>query len=290
MTRGSDPGPVRAMRITSAADLPVPALSEQVASYICCYTPRVDPHHVWPAMADQVRALVVATEPVSREDAKAVLAAVFQLASWAQVGYAHLSLFELFDTDVLNRFLVGRRGQDTQGTCNLKGERLDRCRRVLDGEAPRTRRAAAEPGEPPYNDADLAALVRAASSDPGLLQALAAALGDGTVAPELHTLPALALTDVRDVFERWALPLPDMSPAPVRDPAAWAAVRARAAERAGVHLTPRRLRLTFLARLVATPGVPAAALVVHHELTRRGVDEALKHHPVWPAHVPGGSR
>lgn len=237
------------MTTTTTDDLDLPDdLPEDLAGYLRGYRPHALTGEQWAACQGPVLDLAVRGELNDRTDAKQVLGALCAFLAWTDLTLGTLDPAAAVTGPHIERWFLSLRGMTGEGTRSNLRSRARRILRVLAGEPARTKRQPRRAGDGPYTDAELASLGEAARDSAPLAAALEHGLGTGTTRPEA-------------------------------DPT-WDRARTAAAA-AGVTLTARRLRITWLVTALSD-AEPLHATARAHGLSRADLEAALPHLPAVP--------
>lgn len=226
--------------------------SAETLAYIEQYQPARLTSDQWRRHELAVRALALATEPVSPTDAKTVLSAICGFLDWSESKLGPLPVSQVLTDDHVTRHIVELTSSQTAGTCNNVHGRLKRVLRVQHGEPARTKRQPRSAAARALTDAELASLSSIARTCPAV-SLLLSAMDSFTGAPA--------------AFEQ----------ATSGDAQQWAVTRQAAAE-VSVLLRKDRLRATWIVRRLAGD-VPLVQTLRDAELTRSDLETAKDNAP-----------
>ena len=264
------------------ADL-IARLPEGSAQRWATYTPspKAMSADLWEQQRLTLLALVADTESRSEIDARNVLSAVCGLVGWVVELYQYEDLQEMFAIERIEEYLATNAARRTNSTRSNDRGRLMRCHRVLNGEQAITRRKARAPGADPYQRRDIEALLEAATGGRALIRVLAVALTTGRASTDAVGSPMPTRRGLAVAVRRLGHPAVSVD-ALLQDGGVlvdddWPLAR-QAARSAGLDLTSRQLRMTWLLPVLRQQA-SLAQIVAEHPLTRRDLDGAMGHCP-----------
>lgn len=244
-------------------------------------SPKAMSADLWDQQRLTLLTLVADTEPPSETDARKVVGAVCGLVGWVVELYQYVDLQEMFAIERIEEYLAANAARRTDSTRSNDRGRLMRCHRVLNGEQATTRRKERAPGVDPYQRRDIEALLEAAPASRALIRVLAVALTTGRASTDAVGSPMPTRHELAVAVRRLGHPtvsvdalLPDGG---VIVDADWPLAR-QAARSAGLDLTSRRLRMTWLLAVLRQQK-SLTQIAAEHPLTRRDLDGAMGHCP-----------
>jgi hypothetical protein len=255
-------------------------LAPEVADYIPTFVPqRLLTKAQWARCCEEVWTSCAATLPPSREDAKTQMSITCAFLAFTDKVVGSVDLAVVLTEDLINRFLIDSEGKVSRKTRQNRRGQLRRAVKAVAGDVPRVARGDGQTSPGPYTPAELGKLAASAFGRSSLAEALAHGLGAGIVVPAaVGTQPPApaavrATTDLLRMDDRW---ITLVAPREMTEQE-WRQAR-EAADAAGVTLTARRLRATWVhAQLARTR--PFAEVARLHQLTRADLENVAGHLP-----------